>query len=169
RRVVDKLEGTNCRLLDTRKTTPLFRHLEKWAVQIGGGTNHRFGLFDMVMIKDNHVDFAGGIVPAIEKVNAYLTLHSLDLKIEVETRNLEEVQQAVETGVVDRILLDNMAPVQLKEAVKLIDGRCETEASGGIKPENAREFAESGVDFISMGALTHQVQSLDISFKAVVE
>ena len=169
RRVVDQLEGMHCRVLDTRKTTPLFRHLEKWAVQIGGGTNHRFGLFDMVMIKDNHIDFAGGVTAAIERVNQYLTVKGLDLNIEVETRNLEEVQLALETGIVDRIMLDNMSPEQLADAVRLIDGRCETEASGGITLDTARQFAESGVDFISMGALTHQIQSLDISFKAVVK
>ncbi|RMG26335.1 MAG: carboxylating nicotinate-nucleotide diphosphorylase [Bacteroidetes bacterium] len=167
RRVVDRLEGTGCRVLDTRKTTPLIRHLEKWAVVIGGGVNHRFGLYDMILIKDNHVDYAGGIAPAIRASKAYLQQHGLQLKIEVETRNLQEVEEVLQEGGVDRILLDNMSVENLRRAVALINGRCQTEASGGITLEQVRSIAETGVDFISMGALTHSVKSLDISLKAV--
>ena len=167
RQLVQMVEGTGCRLLDTRKTTPLIRHLEKWAVKIGGGENHRFGLYDMIMIKDNHVDYAGGISAAVSRTKAYLKEKELDLKIEVETRNLDEVRQALDAGGVDRIMLDNMSPEMMKMAVELIDGRAETEASGGITETNIREKASSGVDFISIGALTHSVKSLDISLKAV--
>ncbi|TAE59884.1 MAG: carboxylating nicotinate-nucleotide diphosphorylase [Bacteroidetes bacterium] len=167
RRVVNLLEGTKCRVLDTRKTTPLIRHIEKWAVQIGGGVNHRFGLYDMVMIKDNHADYAGGTGEAIRACKAYLAQHQLDLRIEAEARNIAEVQAILDEGGVFRILLDNMSPSQLREAVALIGDRAETEASGGITPENAREVALCGVDYISMGALTHSIKSLDISLKAV--
>ena len=167
RGVVKQLKGTNCRVLDTRKTTPLIRHLEKWAVQIGGGTNHRFGLYDMVMIKDNHIDYAGGIAEAIRSCKAYLQQHDLALKIEVEARDLDEVQQILEAGPVHRIMLDNMSLADMRTAVNLIGDRAETEASGGITPETVRPIAETGVDFISMGALTHSIKSLDISLKAV--
>lgn len=164
-KVVKVLEGTSCRVLDTRKTTPLIRHLEKWAVSIGGGTNHRFGLYDMVMIKDNHVDFAGGIREAVESCRAYLKARGLALKIEVETRNLAEVQEVLDVGGVDRIMLDNMSLADMRAAVALINGQCETEASGGITLETVRGVGETGVDFVSMGALTHSVKSLDISLK----
>ena len=160
------IEDTGTRLLDTRKTTPNFRLPEKWAVAIGGGTNHRFGLYDMVMLKDNHIDFAGGIKPAIEATKKYLQENKLSLAIEVETRNLEEVEEVLVAGGVQRIMLDNMTPALMKEAVALIDGQSETEASGGITEKTIREVAESGVDFISVGALTHSVKSLDISLKA---
>lgn len=167
RRVVDLLEGTGCRVLDTRKTTPLIRHLEKWAVHIGGGTNHRFGLYDMVMIKDNHVDYAGGISEAIQACKKYLKAHDLDLKIEVETRNLDEVRQVLAEGGIHRIMLDNYDHTSMREAVALIGDQAETEASGGITLETVRGFAETGVNYVSMGALTHSIKSLDISLKAV--
>ncbi|MEZ4824762.1 MAG: carboxylating nicotinate-nucleotide diphosphorylase [Bacteroidia bacterium] len=167
RHVVDLLKGTGCRVLDTRKTTPLIRHMEKWAVVIGGGTNHRFGLYDMIMIKDNHVDYAGGIAPAIRACKRYLSTHNLPLLIEVETRNLEEVRAVLAEGGVHRILLDNMSPAMIREAVTLIGDQAETEASGGITLETVRAFAETGVNFVSMGALTHSVKSMDISLKAV--
>lgn len=160
------IAGTKAKLLDTRKTTPNFRLPEKWAVVIGGGTNHRFGLYDMVMLKDNHIDYAGGIPAAIDATVNYLKEKQLDLKIEVETRNLQEVQQVLDTGQVHRIMLDNMEPPLLKKAVELIDGRFETEASGGITESTIAEIAATGVDFISVGALTHSVKSLDISLKA---
>lgn len=160
------IEGTSTRLLDTRKTTPNFRLPEKWAVAIGGGTNHRFGLYDMVMLKDNHIDYAGGITAAISATKKYLKEQGLALSIEVETRNLAEVEEALAAGGIQRILLDNMKPDTLKQAIKLIGGRCETEASGGITEETIREVAETGVDFISVGALTHSFKSLDISLKA---
>ncbi|MEM7372343.1 MAG: carboxylating nicotinate-nucleotide diphosphorylase [Bacteroidota bacterium] len=166
RRVVDALEGTNCQVLDTRKTTPLIRHIEKWAVSIGGGVNHRFGLYDMIMIKDNHVDYAGGIPQAIRSCKAYVKDHQLDLKIEVETRNLDEVQQVLSEGGVHRIMLDNMSLDMMRQAVQLIGNRAETEASGGITLDNVRAIAETGVNYISMGALTHSAGSLDISLKA---
>lgn len=162
-----RLEGTNCKLLDTRKTTPLIRHVEKWAVHIGGGTNHRFGLYDMIMIKDNHVDYAGGIEQAITAAKKYLERKGLNLRIEVETRNLEEVAEVLRVGGIDVIMLDNMDPPMMKKAVEMIGGRYETEGSGGITYETLREKAETGVDFLSMGALTHSVKSLDISLKAV--
>lgn len=157
---------TKCRLLDTRKTTPNFRLVEKWAVVIGGGTNHRFGLYDLVMLKDNHVDYAGGVKAAVTKTKAYLADRNLDLKIEVETRNLAEVVEALEVGGVFRIMLDNMPLDMMREAVRLIDGRAEVEASGGITDQTIAAVAETGVDFISVGALTHQIHSLDISLKA---
>lgn len=167
RQVVDLLAGSNCRVLDTRKTTPLIRHMEKWAVDIGGGVNHRFGLYDMIMIKDNHVDYAGGIPEAISSCKQYLADHHLDLKIEVETRNLDEVRQVLAEGGVHRIMLDNMSLEMMREAVDIIDGQAETEASGGITLDRVGVIAKTGVDFISMGALTHSAGSLDISLKAV--
>jgi nicotinate-nucleotide pyrophosphorylase (carboxylating) len=164
---VKRLEGLNTKLLDTRKTTPLFRMMEKWAVKIGGGENHRFGLFDMIMIKDNHVDYAGGIENAIHKTNDYLLKNKLSLKIEIETRNLKEVEQVLKTGNVNRIMLDNFPLPQLYEAISLINRRYETEASGGINIDSIRSYAESGVDYISCGALTHSAQNIDLSLKAV--
>lgn len=164
--VVKQLEGTGCQVLDTRKTTPLNRFLEKEAVRIGGGTNHRFGLFDMIMIKDNHVDYAGGIAAAIHQTHAYLEREKLQLDIEVEARNLAEVAQIVAVGGVKRIMLDNFSFDQLREAVAFIDKRFETEASGGITPQNARDYALCGVDYISMGSLTHTIKNFDLSLKA---
>lgn len=164
KRLVDIIDGTNARLLDTRKTTPGMRIFEKYAVVVGGGTNHRMGLFDMVMLKDNHNDYAGGITAGVNQTKKYLEKHNKSLKIEVETRNLYEVQEALSVGV-DRIMFDNFSPEEMKEAVKLVDGRCETEASGGITESSIRSYAETGVDFISVGALTHSVQSLDLSLK----
>jgi len=162
------ISDTSTRLLDTRKTTPNFRLPEKWAVAIGGGLNHRFGLFDMIMLKDNHIDFAGGISAAIETTKLYLNQTGLDLKIEVEARNLEEVQDVLENTGIYRIMLDNMRLEDLKKAVQLIDGRCQTEASGGITEETIAKVAATGVDYISVGAITHSVSSLDISLKAIV-
>ena len=167
RKFVDELKGTNTKVLDTRKTTPNFRIFEKWAVHLGGGVNHRFGLYDMILIKDNHVDAAGGIENAIERANEYLKQTGKKLKIEIETRSLEEVNRVLKTGKVDRIMLDNFTPALLKEAIELIDKRYETEASGGITIETIRSFAESGVDIISVGALTHSHKSLGISMKIV--
>lgn len=167
-KMVARLDGLPTKLLDTRKTTPLIRHLEKWAVKIGGGENHRMGLYDMIMIKDNHHDYAGGIEAAITRTLEYLKKKNLDLRIEVETRNMEEVKEVLRVGGVHRIMLDNMSAEDMKEAVALIAGRYETEASGNINYDTIREKAESGVDFLSMGALTHSVRSLDISLKAVV-
>jgi nicotinate-nucleotide pyrophosphorylase (carboxylating) len=164
---IKQLQGLNTRLLDTRKTTPLFRMMEKWAVKTGGGENHRFGLFDMIMIKDNHIDYAGGIANAINKAVAYNAQHHLSLRIEVETRNLEEVTQVLHIGNIDRIMLDNFTPEMLEQAVKLIDKRFETEASGGITIDNIRQYALTGVDFISCGALTHSAKNIDLSLKAV--
>jgi nicotinate-nucleotide pyrophosphorylase (carboxylating) len=166
RRMADRLDGLHTRLLDTRKTTPNLRELEKMAVRTGGGHNHRMGLFDMIMIKDNHVDFAGGIKPAIEAVHHYFEKQKLMLKIEIEIRNFDELEQVLDAGGVDRIMLDNFTVNDLKEAVDLIAGRYETEASGMITLENIRDYAETGVDFISSGALTHQIKSLDMSLKA---
>jgi len=160
------ISAHSARLLDTRKTTPNFRMMQKWAVVIGGGVNHRYGLFDMIMLKDNHIDFAGGIANAVAATVNYLAKTGKDLKIEVETRNLDEVQQAIDTGKVDRIMLDNMTPALMKEAVALINGRSETEASGGITESTIEAVAASGVDYISVGALTHSAKSLDISLKA---
>ncbi|HLV52566.1 MAG TPA: carboxylating nicotinate-nucleotide diphosphorylase [Cryomorphaceae bacterium] len=166
RRIVRRLEGLDTKVLDTRKTTPGMRFLEKMAVKIGGGENHRFGLFDMMMLKDNHIDFAGGIRPAIERANAYRTSHALEIPLEIEARNLEELDEILEVGGVDRVMLDNFGFGDLREAVRRVDGRVETEASGNITEATARQYAECGVDFISMGALTHSVKSLDISLKA---
>jgi len=163
----DLIKDTQAEILDTRKTTPNFRLLEKWAVYIGGGKNHRFGLFDMVMLKDNHIDFAGGIGPAIKNTRDYLTNSGLELKIEIETRNLQEVEEVIEVGGVDVIMLDNMAEDEMKEAVGMIDGKFQTEASGGITAKNLRKVAETGVDYISIGALTHSIKSLDMSLKAM--
>ncbi|GAB3650497.1 carboxylating nicotinate-nucleotide diphosphorylase [Echinicola sediminis] len=157
---------TKAKLLDTRKTTPNFRMLEKWAVAIGGGENHRFALYDMVMLKDNHIDFAGGIAAAINSTKKYLKENLLDLKIEVETRNLGEVKEVLAVGGIDVIMLDNMSYDMMREAVKIIDGVVPTEASGGITEETLKDVAECGVDYISVGALTHHVKSLDISLKA---
>lgn len=167
RKYADVVKGTKTRILDTRKTTPNMRVFEKYAVQLGGCTNHRFGLFDMVMLKDNHIDFAGGIENAIDKTRKYLSDNNLDLKIEIETRNLEEVKRVLDHGGVDRIMLDNFTPELVKEAVRLIDGRVETEASGNITLDNMRGYAEAGVDFISVGALTHHIASLDLSLKVI--
>ncbi len=164
---VNELKGLHTQVLDTRKTTPGMRLLEKWAVKIGGGTNHRIGLYDMILIKDNHVDFAGGIKNAIERTKKYLLDNDLDLKIEIETRTIKEVETVIEIGGVNRIMLDNFTPELLKEAVALINGRYETEASGGITLQTIRKYAETGVDFISSGALTHSVKALDLSMRAV--
>jgi len=163
---VASVSGTKARILDTRKTSPNLRWFEKEAVRLGGGLNHRMGLYDMVMIKDNHIDFSGGIRQAVDKTIRYLNDRQLNLSIEVEARNLSEVTEILKTGSVHRILLDNMTPAQVAEAVLLIDGRVETEASGGIDLKNVREYALAGVDFISVGALTHQLASLDLSLKA---
>ena len=162
-RMVKMLEGLNTKLLDTRKTTPNMRLLEKYAVKCGGGTNHRIGLYDMVMLKDNHIDFAGGIEAAIDRTNKYLKEKGKDLRIEVEVRDLDELQRVLDHGGVHRIMLDNFTPELLAEAVKRIGGRYETEASGGITEATLRRYAETGVDFISVGALTHHIKSLDIS------
>lgn len=164
---VEKIAGLPARILDTRKTTPNFRLLEKEAVRIGGGYNHRMGLYDMIMLKDNHIDYAGGLDKAIQRAWEYVQTVKPGLKIEVETRDLEEVRQAALTGKVDRIMLDNFTPEAIREAVRIIGGRYETEASGGINLDNIREYAATGVDFISVGALIHQAQSLDLSLKAV--
>lgn len=166
RKYTDKLKGYHTKLLDTRKTTPNFRLLEKEAVRIGGGVNHRFGLYDMIMLKDNHIDYSGGIENAINKAWKYVQEKKPGLKIEVETRSLEDVKKAVETGKADRIMLDNFSPEKIKEALKIIDGKYETEASGGITLENIESFAATGVDFISSGAIIHQAKSLDLSLKA---
>lgn len=166
-KMVKILEGTNTKILDTRKTTPLLRELEKMAVRIGGGHNHRFGLFDMILIKDNHVDFAGGITKALNQTKQYLADKKLDLEIEIEVRNMEELQEALEAGIASRVLIDNFKPDKMKEAVAFVDGRVLTEASGGITIDNLREYAETGVDFISSGALTHHIKSLDLSLKAL--
>lgn len=161
------LDGTQCKVLDTRKTTPGFRAAEKWAVRIGGGENHRFALYDMVMLKDNHNDFAGGIPNAIAKTKQYLNDHHLDLKIIVEARNLDEVQQILDAGGVYRILLDNFDFATTRAAVALIDGRCQTESSGNINETTLRQYADCGVDYVSSGALTHSVYNMDLSLKAV--
>ena len=166
-KIVSQLNGLKTKVLDTRKTTPNLRLLEKEAVRIGGGENHRMGLYDMIMIKDNHVDFAGGIKQAINATKNYLKKNNKNLKIEIEVRNFDELNQVIECGGVDRIMLDNFSQQNLKKAVKIIDGRYETEASGGIIIDNIRKYAESGVDFISVGALTHHIKSLDMSLKAI--
>jgi nicotinate-nucleotide pyrophosphorylase (carboxylating) len=165
---VKAIHGTRCTILDTRKTTPNFRAFEKWAVRIGGGGNHRFGLFDMILIKDNHVDASGGIKAAITHANDYLEKTGKQLPIEIETRSLEEVKEVLEIGKVQRIMLDNFSPKLLLEAVQLINRRFETEASGGINLETIKTYAETGVDYISVGALTHSYHSLDISMKIQV-
>ena len=162
------VRGTGATILDTRKTTPGLRLLEKWAVTMGGGKNHRIGLYDMVMLKDNHNDSAGGITAAVNRTKAYLLEKGLDLGIEVETRNMDEVNEVLSVGGVQRIMLDNFSPSACVDAVKVIAARCETEASGGINLGNLRSYAETGVDFISLGSLTHSVSSLDISFKTKV-
>jgi len=166
--ITKQLKGLSTKILDTRKTTPTVRFLEKWAVKIGGGDNHRFGLYDMVMIKDNHIDYVGGIATAIDRTVDYLKTHNLPLKIEIETRNTGEVNQVIEHGQVDRIMFDNFTVEETQEAVALIDGRFETESSGKITIENVRQYAETGVDYISIGALTHSFRSLDLSLKAVI-
>ncbi|MFN8429434.1 MAG: carboxylating nicotinate-nucleotide diphosphorylase [Spirosomataceae bacterium] len=165
--MVDKLKGTRCKVLDTRKTTPGFRLLEKWAVKIGGGVNHRFGLFDMILIKDNHVDYAGGVKNALFAAQKYLKDKSLELPIEIEVRNLDELAEVLEIGGVIRIMLDNFSFDNISAALKMIDGRFPVEASGGINPDTIRQYAETGVDYVSMGYLTHSVKSLDLSLKAV--
>lgn len=165
--IVDLLKGTNTKVLDTRKTTPGLRYLEKWAVRIGGGVNHRFGLYDMILIKDNHVDYSGGIRQAIENTHRYLEKLGKKLAIEIEVRNMEELEQVLQTGGVNRILLDNFSINDLCQAVNIIKGRYITEASGGITIDTIRQYAECGVDYISAGALTHSVKSLDLSLKAV--
>ncbi len=166
RQFLRQLEGTDVRLLDTRKTTPNFRLPEKWAVAIGGGQNHRYGLYDMIMLKDNHVDYAGGITEAIVAARAYLAAQNRDLPILIETRNLDEVREALATPGVDRIMLDNMPPDTLRAAVALIGGRCATEATGGMTEGILAEVARTGVNYISAGALTHSARSLDMSLKA---
>jgi nicotinate-nucleotide pyrophosphorylase (carboxylating) len=163
---VDLLKGTKTRILDTRKTTPGIRVLEKWAVSIGGGVNHRFALYDMIMLKDNHIDFAGGVTDALEKTMLYLRKHDLSLKIIVEARDLDEIQAILDHGGADRILIDNFGIQDTKKAVSLIGDQCQTESSGGINEVTLRHYAECGVDFISSGALTHSVHNLDLSLKA---
>jgi nicotinate-nucleotide pyrophosphorylase (carboxylating) len=167
RRYVDALSGTKTRVLDTRKTTPGMRMLEKEAVRIGGGVNHRVGLFDMILLKDNHVDFAGGIARALERCHAYLKAKGLDLRIEIEVRSFDELNEVLRVGGVDRIMLDNFSVDATRAAVELIGGRFETESSGGITLATVRDYAECGVDYVSVGALTHSVKCLDLSFKAV--
>ena len=164
---VDLLKGTKTKLLDTRKTTPGIRALEKWAVRIGGGVNHRFALYDMMMIKDNHIDFAGGITPAITKAKEYLQSKGLDIKIIVEARSLNEIEEILKNDGVYRILIDNFDFEETKAAVRLINGKCYTESSGGINEDTIRKYAECGVDFISSGALTHSVYNMDLSLKAI--
>lgn len=165
-RYVQKIKNYKTRILDTRKTTPLFRAYEKEAVRIGGGMNHRMGLYDMIMLKDNHIDFCGGIEKAIEKTNAYLAANKLDLKIEVETRSLDDVKRVLATGNIYRIMLDNYTPEMLAEAVKLIGGKYETEASGGINLNTIEDYARTGVDYVSVGAVIHHAVSMDLSLKA---
>lgn len=166
RKIVDLLDGLDTQLLDTRKTTPGIRYMEKWAVRIGGGKNHRFALYDMIMLKDNHVDYAGGIRQAIERTNAYLGETGKDLKIEIEVRNEAELQEVLEVGHVDRIMLDNFTPERIQAVIGTIPSQYEIEASGGITLDNIRSYAETGVHFISVGALTHSFKSLDMSLKA---
>lgn len=165
--LVKLIEGTNTRLLDTRKTTPNMRPLEKLAVKIGGGENHRMGLYDMIMLKDNHIDFAGGVRAAIKKAKSYLRENNLNIPIEVETRNLEELQAALNEGGIQRVMFDNYSVEDTYKAVEIVNGTVETESSGGITETTIRAYAETGVDFISVGALTHSVKSLDLSLKAV--
>ena len=166
RRYQNELDGLHTRVLDTRKTTPGMRMLEKEAVKTGGGTNHRIGLFDMILIKDNHIDFAGGLEKAIDRANLYCKAQGKDLRIEIEARSLDDIRRILAHGGVDRIMFDNFTPELTREAVKLVDGKVETESSGGITLENLRQYGEAGVDFISVGALTHSVKGLDMSFKA---
>ena len=168
KKYVDKLSGFKTKLLDTRKTTTNFRLLEKAAVRIGGGKNHRFGLYDMIMLKDNHIDFSGGIEKAINNAYDYVQQNNLNLKIEVETRSLEDVQKVMQVGKVNIIMLDNFTPEKIVEALKIIDGKYETEASGGINLENIESYADTGVDYISSGAVIHQAVSLDLSLKASI-
>ena len=165
-RYVEQLKGMHTRVLDTRKTTPGMRMLEKEAVKIGGGVNHRIGLFDMILLKDNHVDFAGGIVNAIRRAKQYCKDNAKSLKIEIEVRNFDELRQVMEEGGIDRIMFDNFTPADTKKAVRIVNGKYETESSGGITFDTLRDYAASGVDFISVGALTHSVNGLDMSFKA---
>lgn len=160
-------KGTSAKVIDTRKTTPGFRFFEKWAVIIGGGANHRYGLFDMILIKDNHIDFAGGIIKAINAANNYLKTNKLKLSIEVETRTIDDVKQVIAHGKVQRIMLDNYSPAQTLQAVKLINGKFAVESSGGITEKNIGSYAKCGVNFISVGALTHHIKSLDLSLKAI--
>ncbi|OIP02280.1 MAG: nicotinate-nucleotide diphosphorylase (carboxylating) [Bacteroidetes bacterium CG2_30_33_31] len=164
--LVSSLKGLNVKLLDTRKTTPLLREIEKYAVKIGGGENHRFGLYDVIMIKDNHIDFSGGIQKAILATQSYLKSINRNLKIEIEVRNLKELNEVLNCGGVDRIMLDNFSIAKMRKAVELVAGKCETEASGGITETSIRSYAETGVDYISVGALTHHIKSLDLSLKA---
>lgn len=166
-KITQMMAGTSCKLLDTRKTTPGFRYFEKLAVKLGGGVNHRIGLYDMILVKDNHIDYAGGVHQALHKIKDYLQQTGKELKIEVEARSIDDVKLILEENIAFRILLDNFKPEDLKTAVALINGRVQTEASGGITEANVREYAETGVDYISMGALTHQIKSLDLSLKAV--
>jgi len=163
---VKAVEGTKTTIIDTRKTTPAFRYFEKWAVRIGGGQNHRYGLFDMIMLKDNHIDFCGGISKAIIAVKTYQELNKLNLPVEIETRNLADVEEIIKVGHVTRIMFDNFTPELMKQGVALVNGQYETEASGGITLQSVRSFAETGVDFISVGAITHSSTSLDLSLKA---
>ena len=165
---VEKINGFKTKILDTRKTTPNFRLLEKEAVRIGGGMNHRFGLYDMIMLKDNHIDYCGGIEKAIGMANAYVQTKKQGLQIEVETRNLEDVRKVMARGNIQRIMLDNFSPIQIVEALEIIQGKYETEASGGINLDNIVDYAKTGVDYISIGALIHQAKSLDLSLKAVI-
>jgi nicotinate-nucleotide pyrophosphorylase (carboxylating) len=167
RRLSDKISHTSCKILDTRKTTPGFRYPEKWAVSIGGGYNHRMGLFDAIMIKDNHIDFCGGVAPSLEKTKSYLSQNKLDLPVIVEARNSNEIEQIMRFPWVDRILLDNMRPEVLQENLEIIQGQFPTEASGNITEENLISYAETGVDFISMGVLTYGAKPVDLSLKAV--
>jgi len=167
RQYVNRLEGLKAKVLDTRKTTPGMRFLEKEAVRIGGGYNHRMGLYDMIMLKDNHIDFAGGIKKAIEKTRNYMQINNLDLKVEIEARNFKEIEEILKTGGIDRIMLDNFTVKDTNLAVEMISGQFETESSGGISLDNIRAYAECGVDYISVGDLTHHINSLDLSLKAV--
>ena len=169
RQYADKIKGYKTKILDTRKTTPNFRLLEKEAVRIGGGINHRFGLYDMIMLKDNHIDYCGGIEQAIDRAYRYTQAENKDLKIEIETRNIDDVKKVIAVGKVNRIMLDNFTPSQITDALKIIDGKFETEASGGINLENLVAYAETGVDYISIGSLIHQAKSLDLSLKAVIK
>jgi nicotinate-nucleotide pyrophosphorylase (carboxylating) len=167
KKYVDLIKDTNTKILDTRKTTPGMRLLEKYAVKMGGGENHRIGLYDMILIKDNHIDFAGGVISALDKTNSYLKAKGKDLKIVIEARTMDDITKIIAYGGVFRILIDNFSPEETKDAIKLINGKCKTESSGGITFETIRAYAEAGVDYISVGALTHQIKSLDMSLKAV--